>query len=146
MFTFEKNIFINRPPQEVWDFLTNPANNSQWESSTKHAEWTSEGPPGVGSTYRSFGKLFGRDLEVTSEITTWDPPIEHGHKATSGLFPLEVTMKYEPKENGTQLNVHLQGELGGFFKIAEGLLVKQSSKMLDADFEALKRFLEEGQA
>ena len=104
MITYEKSIFINRPQQEVWDFITNPANNSQWEDSTEHAEWTSEDPPGVGSTYRAVGKIFGRKLDITSEITTWDPPNEHGHKATSGLFPLNVKMKFEPKENGTQRN------------------------------------------
>ncbi len=29
MLTWENSIFINRSPQEVWDFLSNPANEPQ---------------------------------------------------------------------------------------------------------------------
>ena len=116
MATYEKSIFINRPPQEVWDFFSNPANSSQW-STTEYAEWTSEGPPS-----------------------------EHGYKSTSGPFPWEFTTKLEAKENGTQLNASGTAEVGGFFKMAEGLVVKQLTKQVDANFEALKLVLETGQA
>jgi ligand-binding SRPBCC domain-containing protein len=144
MTTFETSIFINRPPQDVWDFYTNPANISQWSSNTEHEEWTSEGLPGVGSTLRSEGKLFGRKWESTSEITAWDPPNEYGQKSTSGPFPWESTIKLEPKENGTQLNAHVSGEVGGWIKMAEGLLMKQLEKQIDSNFEALKQVLEAG--
>ncbi len=143
MATYEKSIFINRPPQEVWDFFSNPANAPQW-STTESAEWTSEGPPGVGSTQRSVGKFLGRNVESTSEIIAWDPPNEHGYKSTSGPFPWEFTIRLEPKENGTQLNGRGTAEIGGFFKIAEGLAVKQVAKQLDANFEALKLVVEAG--
>ena len=143
MATFETSIFINRPPQEVWDFFTDPANNSKW-STTEHAEWTSEGPPGVGSTLRSVGKLLGRKVESSVEITVWNPPNEYGYKSTSGPFPFEVTNKFEPKENGTQLNAHISGEVSGWLKMAGGLVRKQTEKQGDIDAEALKRLLEEG--
>ena len=145
MATYEKSIFIDRPQQEGWDFFTDPANSNQG-STTESAEWTSEGPPGVGSTQRSAGKILGRKFESTSEITIWDPPNEHGYKSTSGPFPWEFTTKLEPKENGTQLNVSGTAEVGGFFKIAEGLVVKQLTKQVDTNFEALKLVLEAGKA
>ena len=144
MITLESSIFINRPQQEVWDFLSNPANNTQWQSSTESAEWTSEGPPGVGSTLREVGKVLMRKIESPSEITAWDPPNKHGRKSVGGPIPWEVTMKLEPKENGTQLNVHSTVEVRGFFKIAEGLVGKQFQKGVDTDFEALKLLLEAG--
>ena len=95
-------IFINRPQQEAWDFVTNPANNTQWQSNAEYAEWTSEGPPGVGSTQREAAKFMGRTITAPSEITAWDPPNEHGRKSTGGPIPWEVTMKFEQKENGTK--------------------------------------------
>jgi carbon monoxide dehydrogenase subunit G len=48
-------------------------------------------------------------------------------------------------ENGTQLSVRAHLEIGGFFKMAEGLVGKQAKKQIDADFEALERFLEAGE-
>jgi carbon monoxide dehydrogenase subunit G len=143
MATFDTSIFINRPPQEVWDYFTNPANDNQW-GTAEHAEWTSEGLPGVGSTIRSVGKLLGRDVESSIEITVWDPPKEYAYKSTSGPFPFEATMILEPKENGTQLNAHLIGEVEGWLKMAGGLLMKQLEKVIDTNFEALKKVLEAG--
>jgi carbon monoxide dehydrogenase subunit G len=146
MVTHETSIFINCPSQEVWDFISNPANNSQWSSSNESAEWTSEGPPGVGSTQRDVSKVLGRRIESTSEITAWNPPKEFCQKSTSGPFPWESTWKLEPKEDGTQITVHTRAEVGGFFKIAEGLVVKQLVKLVETNIQALKPLLEEGQA
>ena len=146
MITFEKSIFINRPQQEVFDFVSNPGNDPQWRSSAESAEWTSEGPVGVGSTYRSVDRFLGRKIEGTTEVTSWDPPHQAGFKSVSGPMSFEGTMKLESKENGTQLTVAAQAEFGGFFKIAEGLVGKQLEKQIDADFDALKLVVEEGQA
>ena len=146
MITFEKSLFINRPQQEVFDYLSNPANSAQWQSSTEVSEWTSEGPPGVGSTQRSVIRFMGRKIESTSEITSWDPPNESGSKLISGPIPFESTTKLESQESGTQLTVTFQAEFGGFFKMAEGLVGKQAEKQLDTDLDALKLQLEAGQA
>jgi len=146
MITIEKSIIINRPQQEVFDFLTNPANNAQWQSAAEATEWTSEGPPGVGSTYRSVIRFLGRKIDSTNEITIWDPPHLYGFKSVSGPFPVGGTMKLESQENGTQLTWTFQVEFGGFFKIAEGLVGKRAEKQFDTSFDALKLLLEAGQA
>ncbi len=44
-----------------------------------------------------------------------------------------------------QLNIRAWAEIGGFFKIAEGLVGKQARKQFDLDFEALKLLLESGE-
>ena len=43
MIAFEKSFFINRPQQEVFDFISNPANHTQWQGSFESSEWTSDG-------------------------------------------------------------------------------------------------------
>jgi carbon monoxide dehydrogenase subunit G len=126
--------------------VTNPANHPKYSRITESGEWTSEGPPGVGSTYLGTGKVLGRKIESTNEITKWDPPNQYGYKSVGGSIPFDTTYTFESSENGTQLSVYAQLEIGGFFKMAEGLAGRQASKQLDADFEALKRFLEEAQA
>jgi carbon monoxide dehydrogenase subunit G len=145
MIKYEKSIFINRPQQKVFDFMSNPAEHSKISSMAESAEWTSEEPHGVGSTYRGVGKALGRNIESTNEITIWDPPNQYGYKSIGGSMPFETTYTFETRGNGTQLSVNAQLEIGGFFKIAEGLAGKQAKKLIDSDFEALKRYLEEGQ-
>ncbi|HLA98791.1 MAG TPA: SRPBCC family protein, partial [Anaerolineales bacterium] len=62
MIEFEKSVFIQRSPQEVFDVLTDPPKSTQWQSGVKSAEWITEGPTGVGSTFKSRNRFLGRDL------------------------------------------------------------------------------------
>ena len=144
MFTFEFSISVNRQQQEVFDFVSNPANDAQWQSSNISNELTSEGSVGVGSTMRSVDKLLGRKVESTTEVTVWDPPNQYAIKSIGGPFPFEITMTLESKEEGTQLTASGQAEFGGFFKLTEGLVGKQLEKQFTNDFDALKMMLEAG--
>ncbi len=144
MYTFEKNIFINMPQQEIFDYLTDPANEQKWRKSSISAEWTSEGPIGVGSTQHSVDKFIGRKMESDSEVTVWDPPNEFGWKSVGGPVPFELSLKFTPEGDGTQVNFSGQAELGGFFKLAEGLAGKQMEKQIEGDFNNLKKVLESG--
>ncbi len=146
MIKFEKRYYIDRPKQEVFDFVTDPANDTKWRDSASSAEWISEGPVGVGSTQRSVDKFLGRKIELTTEVTAWDPPNKYGLKTLSGPIPTESTITFESEGSGTQLTINGQVEFGGFFKMTEGLVGKQVEKQLDTDFNGLKRVLEEGQA
>jgi len=142
MAKFTATIFINRPPQEVFDFVTDPANSAKWQSGTESAEWSSEGPVGVGSTIHSVGRLLGRELDLNIEITQWNPPDSYSTKAKSGPLDVEATNKFESKDGGTLLILDVEGEIGGFFKLAEGLAIKQVQKQVETDGNTLKMLLE----
>jgi len=145
MYNFELSTFINRPVQEVFDFVTNPANYAKWSSGIRSAEWTSDGPPGVGSTVKGVAKFLGRKIEFVTEITGWDPPNLWSVKSVGGPLPLESTSKFEGQGDGTLVTETSQIEIGGFFNLAEGLVGKQFQKQLEAERAALKLLLESGQ-
>ena len=65
-----------------------------------------------------------------------------GYKATNGPAKLEETNKFESKDGGTLLIQSFQVEVGGFFKMAEGLAVKQMQKQLETHANTLKMLLE----
>ena len=142
MATFTVTTFINRAPQEVFDFTTNPANFAQWQTGTKSAKWDSEGPVGVGSILHSVGKLMGREMKMDLEITQWDPPNVWGIKGGSGPMKFEGVSKFESKDGGTLVIQNFEGEVGGFFNIAEGLAIKQLQKQVETDGKTLKKLLE----
>ena len=142
MSTFTVSTFINRPPQEVFDFMTNPANYSQWQNGTKSAEWTSNGPVGVGSIVHSVGQLLGREIVTDTEITQWTPPSVWGMKASNGPIKFENTNKFESKDGGTLVIQNFEGEVPGFLKLAEGLAIKQMQKQFAGDGNTLKKLLE----
>ena len=144
MYKFESSIFINRPPQEVFDYVTNPANISKWQSGTEASEWTSDSPPGVGSTVKVVTSFLGRKIEAELKVMDWDPPKLRKIKSVGGPIPFEVTDKFEAQGDGTLLTSTGQAELGGFFKLAEGLVGKQMEKQIQSDNSALKKLLESG--
>ena len=49
---FTLSDFINRPQQDVFDFLSNPANFQRWMPLMQLAAWTSSGEPRIGTTGR----------------------------------------------------------------------------------------------
>jgi carbon monoxide dehydrogenase subunit G len=142
MIEFNQEILINRPQQEVFDFVSDPANDSQWQSGSEGGAWSSEGPVGVGSTASSATKFMGRRIESTLEITSWDPPNQYGQRAVGGPIPFEMTIFLKPKEGGTHLTLNGRAEFGGFFKVAEGLAGRQLKKQMESDLKRLKALLE----
>ena len=54
----------------------------------------------------------------------------------------EVITKFESKNGGTQVTQTFEGEVGGFFSIAEGLAIKQLQKQIETDGNAIKKLLE----
>ena len=53
---FEHTIHVNRPVQEVWDYMTVAANNVHWMAMAETIEQLSDGPIGVGTQVRQSGK------------------------------------------------------------------------------------------
>jgi len=74
MSKFTLSVFINRSQKDVFDFLTNPANLSKWDSDFDSAEWITSDPPGIGSTYRASGSRLGSEKDGFFEIVQWDRP------------------------------------------------------------------------
>jgi len=145
MYKFTASVFINRPPQEVFDFITDPANTAKYQSSTESAEWVTEGPPGVGSIFKTKVKFLGRMIEANVQVIGWDPARMYAAKTISGPIPFESTTRLEPQGEGTLVTDTIQAELGGFFKLAEGMVGKQLEKTVETDHSALKLILEAGQ-
>ena len=144
MFKTRRSVVINRSPQDVFDYVTDPANDANWQGPAESSRWTSESPHGVGSTQEQVIKFLGRKLELTSEITMWDSPNTTGFRVIEGpIIPFQGVFAFESTgEGGTELTVDFEGEIGGFFKMAEGLVGRQMEKQFDTDLNALKLLLE----
>jgi len=141
MITFEKTVFINRPQQEVFDFMSNLENGIQWRS-LESSKRTSDDPIGVGSTWREASKFMGREIELDIEFISYEPPYQFIAKAISGPFPMEITYEFESQDGGTLISLSAKAEVSGFFKMAEGLVGKQAEKLSETELAALKKLME----
>ena len=143
MIKIENSYVINRPIEEVFEFLANAENNSQWQSSTQEVKKTSEGATGVGTTFTSVGQILGRRLESSLEYTAYEPNKRLAGKTTSGPIPFQFVNTFEPvAEGGTKVTTSGEGDVGGFFKLAEPLVARMLERQFKTDSANLKDLLE----
>ena len=142
MAKFETSIVINRPLEEVFALLSNAENDLKWQSGTIESKKTSDGPIGVGTTWRRVSRFLGRRIESEDEVTEYELNRKLAVKSKSGPFPLEGRTTFERVEGGTRINLKGEAEIGGFFKLAEPLVVSIGKRQLEADIANLKDLME----
>jgi len=142
MYTFKKSIFINRPKQDVFDIVSNPANAAKWRNTVESAEWISQGSTGVGSRLRQVSRFMGRKQENTIEVTVWEPPNRLTQKIIVGPV-FEHTFELQSMQNGTNFTVTGRMEIKGILKLMAGMAVRQSEKMLESELNTLKLLIED---
>ena len=143
MIKIENSVVINRPVDEIFEFMANAENNPQWQSGAQEVVKTSEGPIGVGTTFTSVSQLLGKRLESVVEYTAYEPNKRVAGKVTSGPVPFQFETTFEPAaEGGTKVTGGGEGDVGGFFKLAEPLVARMLKRQFDANNANLKDLLE----
>jgi uncharacterized protein YndB with AHSA1/START domain len=145
MYEFEGRIFINRSPQDVFNVVTDMSKQPLWQTTVDSVEWDADNPLDVGSTATFITKVLGRKIEMEIQVMAYDPPHQFTWKTLNGPYPTEVTAKFEPQGEGTLHSYKGYADIGGFFKLAEGLAGRQIIKQIDASNENLKLLMESDQ-
>jgi uncharacterized protein YndB with AHSA1/START domain len=140
MVRLEFTITINRPPSEVFAYLTDPQHLPEWQSSALEAK--ADRPMGVGTRIMDVRKFLGRRVESTVEVTEYEPDSKFSLKALSGPIPFQAHHTLRADDGGTRLTFVGEGEPGGFFKLAGPLVARQAERQFKGDFETLKDLLE----
>ena len=138
----EIKIVINRPIEEVFAFVSNSENLPRWRTTTLEVKKTSKETLGVGGTFRGRFTFLGRQFDGNIVVTAHEPNRVYGGKMAEGPFPLETRYTLEPVENGTHVTFVAEGEPGGFFKLAEPLVVSMAKRAYETDLQNLKEMLE----
>ena len=133
---------INRPVEEVFGVLSNEENRPKWSSTTIEVQKTSEGPIGIGTTWRSVDRIFRRRIERESVFTEYEPNRKITQKSTSGPVPFEVRLICEPVEGATRVIVIAEAQPSGFFKLAGPLFERLRKRQFESDLADLKQGLE----
>jgi hypothetical protein len=136
---------VNRPAADVFAFVSDFENNPKWQGGMRQCRWTSRTPDVVGSTYDQVAHFLGRDVVSSFVVVEYEP----GHRvkitSTSGPFPITETRTVDP--NGpatTRVSALVEGNAGGFFRIAGPLLRLMVQRSVRRDYERLHGLLESG--
>jgi ligand-binding SRPBCC domain-containing protein len=140
----EESVVINRPPEEVFDYVANRENLPEWSAPIQEVRKETQGPlMEEGARYTTVAKFLGRRFETPFEVIVHDRPRRHTDRSTGGPFPQEFTHIFEEVEGGgTRLTEVTDGEPGGFFRLAGPLLEIAGRRQFRADLDTLKDLLE----
>ncbi len=82
----ESTVTIERPIEEVFEFVSTPENDPTWVPNSLRHQRTLPGPMRVGMTTEETMKYLGRTSRDTWEVTEYELPTVVAYRATSGLL------------------------------------------------------------
>jgi len=142
MINMNVSIMIYQPVGQVFDFVSTPENDFQWQYGTLASAGLSEGVANIGTSFRSIGHLMGRRVESTFEVTEYELNKKFGFKSLSGPLHSQTSYIFEVVKGVTKIDLSIQALVVNLFQADEGILKKRMKKQLKENLLMLKELLE----
>ncbi len=143
MINLSSNTLIEQPVKHVFDFVSTPENDFQWQYGILATARLPKRDSAIETFFRSIGHLMGRRNLSTFEVTEFEPNRKYGFKSLSGPVHTRTTYTLENVSGKTRINISIQASASNFFNITERLLWKTLKKQLEENVARLKTILEE---
>ena len=142
----EEDVVIDRPPEDVFAFVTAPENDHLWSSTAVVREVESDRPIEVGTRIKAVDKFLGRRIESTLEVTEHEPNRRSAIKFVSGPIRAEGAYTFARTNGSTRFGWVLEAPpgLGGVYlgRITDPLVTWMFRRRLRRDLRQLKEVLE----
>jgi carbon monoxide dehydrogenase subunit G len=107
-----ESVTINRPPDEVWAFLTDLFNSPRVAPGLLGFRRISPGELGSGSVVQGRVTLLGFEIRTTMTVTEWDPPRRLTYTVASRPIRRQlVRLTLDPIVQGTRMDRTSEFEL-----------------------------------
>jgi hypothetical protein len=142
MARIEGEIMINRPVEEVFDFVADVRNEPRYNPRMVRAEMLTPEPVGLGSRFRAEMRTRPRPVVMSVEFTGYDWPRRLA--STSRLSTMEVRggLTFDPVPGGTRMRWSWDVAPRGLLKLMSPLVVPVGARQERAIWTGLKRLLE----
>jgi len=142
MINFDLGIHIARPLRQVFQYVTTPENEFQWQYGTLASIRLSQGAIGIGSIFRVVGHFLGQRMESICEVTGFEPYKMYGYRSQSGPVFSNTLYSLDMKGSMTELRLSLQMDPGESFKPGIAVTEKRLKKQYRENLGLLKDLLE----
>ena len=136
-----RTIAIDRSPDDVFAFFSDPANDQRWRGHVK--EIAAEGTPGVGRhVHQLVEGPGGRGIAADIEVTAYDPPSHYAFQVVAGPARPRGEFTITPSGSGSSVTFALAADLGGWKKFVMSGPVQASMDGEMAGLDKAKAILE----
>lgn len=140
---FAMSEWIARPPQRIFDFITDSNNAPKIVPSVKSSVKLTEGPPQVGTRYRETRLMNGKEQHADLEVTEYAAPERYAmQNVTDGI---ETVYRYQlyPERDGTRIDLVCELKAAGLKKLMLPLVAFILKKEDGSHLQTLKKLMEE---
>jgi len=135
-----ESVVINRPPDEVWAFLTDFFNSPRVRPGALALRRTSPGPLGGGSVLQGRMTILGFETRFMMTVTEFDPPrsVAVALAARPGRGALRITL--EPTPEGTRVDRTTDFELHPALRLMSpvfGFLLRRQDRAASRNWKRL---------
>lgn len=136
-----RTIAIDRSPEDVFAFFSDPANDQRWRGHVK--EIAADGSPGVGRhVHQVVEGPGGRGIAADIEVTAYDPPRHYAFQVVAGPARPRGEFTVTPTGTGSSVTFALAADLGGWKKFVMSGPVQSSMDGEMASLDRAKAILE----
>jgi uncharacterized protein YndB with AHSA1/START domain len=141
---FEATVVIDRPIEEVFAFLADGENDPKFSPRVLEIAKATDGPPGVGTVYKSKVKDAGMTTQREFELTEFVPParIRWAERSKNIVTATEGGYDLAPEGDGTRVRIYNVLEGHGFGKLIAPLALRSARKGADDFGQSIKRAVE----
>ncbi len=142
LISIEHAIVIDRPLDEVFDYLTAPWKMPEWQADVLEATTVGDQPIGPDTKVRVRRRFMGQTVALTLETTEFKPKERFSFASESGPITLNGSVAVTPHDRGTSVLFTVSGEGSGLLMLA-GPFIEQIVRQETVDNAAnLKKILE----
>jgi uncharacterized protein YndB with AHSA1/START domain len=135
---------VARSPEEVFAYVTDPSTMHEWQQGCVSGHMDAP-TTRVGSRCTTIRSIGGREREVTTEITEYDPPRRWADRGIDGPVRAIVAVTVERLVDGSRsrLTIELDFTGHGIGKLLVPLVVhRQAAREMPENMRRLKQRLE----
>ncbi len=138
-------IVINRPVEEVFDFVSDERNEPRYNPQMIRVEQVSGGPIGVGTQFRAEARSGGRSVPMLIEFTSFERPVRLGSHSSMSSMIIDGELTFEPCRDATLMRWSWDLQPAGVLRLLTPLVAWMGRRQEDAVWSGLKRLLEEAE-
>jgi uncharacterized protein YndB with AHSA1/START domain len=139
----EQTFTVARPPEAVFDEVTDPAKLATWQTSKTAVTPLTDGPPRLGSRVRERTRApGGREFEQVVEFTEFDRPRRLRAHVVEGPQPIDGTWSFSPDGDGTRVDFVAEGRLRGPARLLAPVVKRVLARQFAGYHENLRRNVE----
>ena len=135
---------IYRPITRVYEFISTPENDFQWQYGTLASTRLPGRAIGLGACFQSIGNFMGQRIQTTYEVTEYALNSRYGFKSLSGPLQSITSFAFDMVTGGAQVKLSMQANLINMIEFSENVMEKKMKRQFKENLAMLKNVLEGG--